>query len=69
MADNKIKILVIDDDRVWQGRLQRMLVRSDYRVCVASNIKEAEEALAREGAFEFDLVTVDMHLTEESGEG
>lgn len=63
----EIIILVIDDDKGWQNRLQRILDRGGYRVCVAGNVKEAEDALEREGTF--DLITVDMHLTEGGGEG
>ncbi|MCB0168875.1 MAG: phosphotransferase [Anaerolineae bacterium] len=67
MDRGKIKVLVIDDDQIWQNRLQRMLVRWGYQVAVARSTKQAEAVLRQAGSF--DLITVDMNLPQADGKG
>mgnify|MGYP006270738607 CR=1 FL=1 len=52
-------ILVVEDEEVIRGALQRLLERNDYRVAVAGSIDEAEN---KHTLTAFDLIISDLRL-------
>lgn len=58
------KILVVDDDRAFQGMLVEALLDSGYEVGTASS---AEEGIKKAGSGKFDLILHDIKLPGMSG--
>jgi len=64
MPDGQPHILVVDDDTRLRDLLRRYLVENGFMVTAA---KDAAEARARLGAFEVDLMVLDVMMPGESG--
>lgn len=56
---NSAKILLVEDERVWRRKLQRILEREEYKVETAAGYGEALGKLRQGG---FDLAIVDLRL-------
>ncbi len=61
-----LKVLIVDDSPT-ASRSLRLALESDPRLLVVGEAASGEEALALCQRFDPDLVTMDVHLTEESG--
>ncbi|MEY4071828.1 MAG: Transcriptional regulatory protein ZraR [Candidatus Eisenbacteria bacterium] len=57
-------ILFVDDESTFRKQTSRELVRSGYRVEEAMTLKDAREALARNG---YDIVLLDIRMPDGSG--
>jgi CheY-like chemotaxis protein len=57
----RIRALIVEDNKIWQSILQRVLKSSSCHTILAAGYDEAIERLEEES---FDLVTVDMALSE-----
>lgn len=66
MENGKVKILIIEDDRVDQLAFERFFEEKnhDYKYCIAGSISEAKRAL-KEGIF--DVVVTDYFLGDGTG--
>ena len=64
--DNKIKILVVEDDDLTRKMLERMLLLKDYDVECAQNGEEGWEKF-REAKHKFNLILVDLRMPKLSG--
>lgn len=62
--DDFSHILVVDDDRRIRSLLSRFLISEGYKVSVASNVNDAEEAM---NDFLFDLIILDVMMPGENG--
>jgi len=62
--DDFSHILVVDDDRRIRSLLSRFLISEGYKVSVASNVSDAEEAM---NDFIFDLIILDVMMPGENG--
>ena len=60
----KVKILVVDDDKRWQRLLQETLEDEGYEVIAAENGQDALELFKKESP---DLVTLDILLPDIDG--
>mgnify|MGYP002266155384 CR=1 FL=1 len=58
------KVLVVDDDKVWQQSVKQALEFHHFKVEVADNGKEAVNAVYRE---KYDLVVMDVNMPEMDG--
>jgi two-component system phosphate regulon response regulator OmpR len=59
-----LHILVVDDDSRIRSLLSRFLITEGYRVSVAANVIEADEAM---NDFIFDLIILDVMMPGENG--
>ena len=60
MTMNEVKALIVEDTKIWQGRIRRWLERYHCDVDIASDYQEAQSALEDKA---YDLVTLDMALS------
>ena len=58
-AENKIKILVVDDEEILRDRLKRLLELDDYEVVTAENGLRGLEEFA---SFKPDIVLLDIKM-------
>ncbi len=58
----KIKALIVEDEKIWQNRLQRWLKEYHCKVDIAGSYEEAIEKLENNA---YDMVTLDMALSKE----
>jgi len=65
MMDEKIKILVVDDEKVVRDGCQRVLGGKGYNVLTATNGKEALEILEEST---IDVILLDLKMPVMSGE-
>ena len=63
-VDDFSHILVVDDDSRIRSLLSRFLISEGYRVSVASNVNDAEEAM---NDLIFDLIILDVMMPGENG--
>ena len=63
-TDDKLKVLVVDDDELNQRMMRLILSREDHQVKIASNGFEALDAVQSE---EFDIVLMDLQMPEMDG--
>jgi len=63
-ANNAQRILLVDDDTVFLGVMERAMVRRGLEVQAVTDSASAEEALQQQ---RFDYASVDLKLAEESG--
>ena len=66
MAENVIRVLIIDDHAVVRQGLRLMFETTDD-IVVAGEAANANEAMARMRDDGYDLVTLDVHLPDRSG--
>ncbi len=59
MGDQKIQIMVLDDEEIVGKRLKSALEKSDYEVEV---FQDSREAVARIAEKEFDIVVTDVRM-------
>jgi DNA-binding NtrC family response regulator len=64
MADHKIKILVVDDDRQLADTLQAFITKLGYKAVVAYGGREGLDRFERE---DFQLVITDLMMPEMNG--
>ncbi|MEQ8353992.1 MAG: response regulator [Kiloniellaceae bacterium] len=64
MKDDKLTVLVIDDDPLYRQTLQDILSDGGYDVLLAENGKEGSKAVARD---RIDLVVCDILMPEKDG--
>ncbi len=64
MTKEQVRILVVDDERIVQGFLQRILEEARYDVITADNGQEALDKLAQ---FDVSLVLLDIKMPELDG--
>jgi len=59
MGNNKIKVLIVDDNRNYREAFKRMLLMRDYNVCEAEDSDQAIEVLRKEAP---DVVVTDLWM-------
>lgn len=64
--DKKVRVLVVDDDRIMRTIIQRQIEDLDHDVDTAVNGKEAMEILNRDKAA-FDIIVLDREMPEMNG--
>ena len=64
MGDQKIQIMVLDDEEIVGKRLKPALEKSNYEVEI---FQDSREAVARIAEKEFDIVVTDVRMEEIGG--
>lgn len=59
---SRVRVLIVEDDKIWQGTIQRSLQRANCVVDTAANYTEAQHRLCDNA---YDMVTLDMALSDE----
>lgn len=63
MEKQQYSILIVEDQEIWISNLRELLEEEGYAIQVAPNKQKAEELLTNRN-LTFDLVTMDMKLSE-----
>lgn len=59
------EILIVEDDRTWQGFYREILNGGDYNLTIAS---DGKEGIKRIGEKKFDLIILDIIMKELTGD-
>lgn len=60
LMDNIISVLIVEDEEIWTRTLQ--LILKDFGFSVAASVSTVEDAISAFGAYEYDIILLDIHL-------